>query len=385
VSCLAFIGCSHQEFSTSYEDLPASAVADFIYSGEQPAEPATSPSQERMERLAQVLAEWQARSGPEYTDYCIGPGDELEINIFSLEVQGKMSTLTPSVSEDGFVSLPWAGSIQAGGLSAQQLEERIKTAYAGRYLKDPQVTVVVTEYRSAAIVVTGAVERPGVYYLTRNKSTVLAVLAQAGGLSREAGNELLITRTGQAPGDAPASEDNEAATAPDELTLAPETEQAVDETADFDSREVPARSGKKIIALDLKELIDKGNFALNVEVESGDILTISPRSPQYVYVLGYVQKPGAFEMKDGVRFDALQAVALAGGLSTVARAQNSFLVRETPEGQKVNRVDLTKIARGAQPPVYMQAGDTLVIGSSFFGRLSEFIKPSISAGATYAP
>jgi protein involved in polysaccharide export with SLBB domain len=99
------------------------------------------------------------------------------------------------------------------------------------------------------------------------------------------------------------------------------------------------------VVIDLKHLVDDGNLLLNLEVRGGDIITVPPRSPDYVYVLGYVQRPGAYELKDGVRVDALRAVALAGGLSPAARAENSYLVRETAKGQLVVPVDLTKIAR----------------------------------------
>jgi len=47
-------------------------------------------------------------------------------------------------------------------------------------------------------------------------------------------------------------------------------------------------------------------------------------------------------------------------------------------------VDLTKIARGVRPPLYMEPGDTLVVGSSTIAKLSEFIRPSVGAGIHYS-
>jgi len=382
---LAVLGCSHQEFSRPYENQPVAAIGDMLDSRQPYIEPTKSASEVRMERLAEVLAQWQAKSGGG-SRYSIGPGDVLEVNIFALEAPDKTSALTRTVSQDGYVSLPWAGNIYASGLNTQQLETRIEAAYAGKYIKDPQVTVIITEYRSAAVVVTGAVGKPGVYYLTANKSTVLAVLAEAGGLTPEAGDQVLITRTGASrpaeagPEKTPAGAESAPGTSDASATA---EESSAGKEVDFES--ASTKGNQKIIALDLKELIDKGNFSLNLEVESGDILTVSPRSAQFVYVLGYVQKPGAFELKNGMRVDTLKAVAMAGGLSYAARAENSFLVRETPEGQKIIHADLTKIARGVRPPIYMEPGDTLVIGSSLLGRLSEFIKPSIGAGFSYAP
>ncbi len=48
-------------------------------------------------------------------------------------------------------------------------------------------------------------------------------------------------------------------------------------------------------------------------------------------------------------------------------------------------IDLTKIARGSRPPVYMAPGNTLVVGSSMTGKLAEFIRPSASVGANLTP
>lgn len=332
-----------------------------------------------MERLAQALAAWQAEAPLEAPDYLIGPGDELEVGIFALEAPDTTSTVIRTVSQDGYITLPWVGSIGASGLSARQLEESIKAAYAGRYIKAPQVTVTVTEHRSAAVVVTGAVGNPGVYYLTTNSSNVLALLAQAGGLTAEAGDELLIVRSADSrrlPGN---PGDNAGGTV---VELAPAG------TAESQRRTDPRPADameRKSVAIDLKELVDQGNLLLNLPVVGGDVMTVPPRAEQYVYVLGYVQRPGCYQIRDGMRVDALRAVALAGGLSPSARAENSLLLRETGEGQKVVRVDLTKIARGVRPPLYMEPGDTLVVGSSTIAKMTEFVRPSVGAGVHYSP
>lgn len=380
---VASAGCSHQEFSQPVLRKPVEVVSDLLDRGEPYLESGESPAQRRMRRLAQALAAWQAEPGHQPPDYLIGPGDVLEVGIFALEAPDKTTTITRTVSQDGYITLPWVGSLRASGLSARRLEESIKSAYAGRYIKDPQVTVTVAEYRSAAVVVTGAVKNPGVYYLTTNGSTVLSVLAQAGGLSEEAGDELLIIRAGNsrpsAGNPAPGGARNNPGDAVVELVpKAPEPA-----TASAGGGGSP-HSGPQAIAVDLRQLVDEGNLVLNLEVRSGDIVTVPPRAEQYVYVLGYVQRPGAYELKDGMRVDALRAVALAGGLTPSARAENSFLVRETPEGQKVVPVDLTKIARGVRPPLYMEPGDTLVVGSSTIAKLSEFIRPSVGAGIHYS-
>jgi protein involved in polysaccharide export with SLBB domain len=147
----------------------------------------------------------------------------------------------------------------------------------------------------------------------------------------------------------------------------------------------PESVPRKAVVIDLRQLVDEGNLELNAEVVGGDIITVPARAQEYVFVLGYVQKPGAYEIRDTMKVDALRAVALAGGLAPSARAENSVLIRETAEGQDVVPLDLTKMARGVRPPLYIEPGDTLVVGSSFFGRLSEFVRPSIGAGMNMTP
>ncbi len=378
ISAGAVLGCSHQEFSRPALRRPADVVGDLFDSGRPYIEPDKPRAQQRMERLAQALAAWQAEAPLEAPDYLIGPGDELEVGIFALEAPDTTSTVIRTVSQDGYITLPWVGSIGASGLSARQLEERSRAAYAGGYIRDPQVTVTVTEYRSAAVVVTGAVQRPGVYYLTTSRSTVLAILAQAGGLAEEAGDELLIVRSADSrrlPGN---PGDNAGGTV---VELAPAG------TAESQRRTDPRPADAmepKSVTIDLKVLLDQGDLSLNLPVVGGDVITVPPRAEQYVYVLGYVQRPGCYQIRDGMRVDAVRAVALAGGLSPSARAENSLLLRETAEGQKVVRVDLTKIVRGVRPPLYMEPGDTLVVGSSTIAKMTEFIRPSVGAGIQYS-
>jgi protein involved in polysaccharide export with SLBB domain len=140
-----------------------------------------------------------------------------------------------------------------------------------------------------------------------------------------------------------------------------------------------------MIEVDIDRLVGEGDIRLNATVLGGDIITVGARKKSFVYVLGYVQTPGSFEIEESARIDALQAVARAGGLAAAARAQNSFLVTERGGARRIIDVDLTKIARGVRPPVHMVPGDTLIVGSGFFAKLGEFIKPSVGVGASLAP
>ncbi len=326
IVALACVGCSY---------LDMGVASDQPEWDESHALAEKSAARLRSERLARVLAVARAQSIAEAGDYVLGPGDVLEVGVFALEEPGTTTTLTCTVGHDGKIALPWVESVRVQGLTARQAAEAVRAAYDGKYLKNPQVTVAVTEHRSSVVIVTGAVNKPGVYPLEYNASTVLEVLALAGVAIREAGDEVLLLR-----------------------------------------------GGDEVIPIDLTELIDAANLALNLQVGDGDILIIPPQVKQYIYVLGYVRRPGVYKLENDTRVDALRAVAFGGGASATARAQNSYVIRETPVGQQTIPVDLRKIGRGKLPPFYMRPGDTLVVGTSGWARVSEFLRPSMGASVS---
>lgn len=330
----------------------------------------TSRARQRTVRLAKVLAAWEAEGGLEPADYLLGPGDELEIGVFALERPNETVRLNSTVAQDGSVTLPWVGMVPVGGLTVCESEQLIRAAYAGRYLADPQVTVNVAEYRSAPVVVTGAVIHPGVFYLDHGSSSVIEMLARAGGLASEAGEDLLIVRgrNGPHPGATPESKG-----------AGPSSGTTVQ----------PGAAGTETIAIDLEQLVDQGNLLLNLPIRGGDVITVAPRAAQYIYVLGYVRQPGAYKLEEDRPVDAVRAAAMAGGFMAIGRAKNSFLIRDAGGGQKAIPVDLRKLAQGDLPPLYMEPGDTLVVSTSTMGRFCEFLAPSmgasISATASVAP
>ncbi len=366
-------GCSHQEFNRPYQ----SWITDFFDSGEPYLDPGKSPDELRSDRLSHVLSAWQSTSEVATGEYMIGAGDLLDVGVFALESPDRTTTVKCPVSQEGFIVLPWIGRVAAAGRSAPELADQIKASYADRYILDPQVSVKVAEFRSASVIVTGAVAKPGVYYLTERATPLLAILGKAGGLTSNAGSEVVIVRTGNP---AQASERS-----PSPLPRASDTSRPADQEL---GEAVPAMvrvPGEQVIRIDLRDLLEDGNPLFNVGLINGDVVSVPSTADRQVHVLGYVNRPGAVSVR-GHRVGALRAVAMAGGLTPTARAENSYVVRETTDREKADvvRVDLTKIARGVRPPLYLQIGDTLVVGSDVIARLSEFIRPSAGASASYA-
>lgn len=113
--------------------------------------------------------------GPAPSDYVIGPEDVLQVSVWKND---SLSRLVP-VRPDGKISLPLLHDIQAAGLTAMQLRDKVAVALA-EYMPNPEVSVIVSEVRSFRVSVLGEVQKPGVLQL-KSTTTILEALAMSGG------------------------------------------------------------------------------------------------------------------------------------------------------------------------------------------------------------
>ncbi len=133
----------------------------------------------RTDRLELTFARWPGLSA----DYKLGPGDELEIQVFGASAMNQVA----KVSGSGMINVPLVGEIRAAESTALQLEEAI----AGR-LRDlklverPEVLVYITAYESKQIYVFGCVDRPGLYQMSQDLRVMDAIF-MAGGIDPNAG------------------------------------------------------------------------------------------------------------------------------------------------------------------------------------------------------
>ncbi len=170
-------------------------------------------------------------------------------------------------------------------------------------MKEPQVSVTVTEFRSQPVSVFGAVTTPGVIQL-RGRKTLYEVLSMAGGPSETAGSTVTITRRSEngqipLPGAAP------------------------DPTGRFSTAE-----------LDVQEILDGKNPAANIEIKPNDMISVSEGNASMIYVVGDVQHAGAFTLGGQRSISVLSALSLAGGLGRTAKPQQS---QDLPPGSETSR------------------------------------------------
>ncbi len=114
-------------------------------------------------------------TAPMSSAYLIGPGDMLSITVWKNDTLSRVVPVRP----DGKISIPLLHDVQASGLTAMQLRDKISTALS-EFMPNPEVTVSVSDVRSLRVSILGEVVKPGVLEL-RGETTILEAIAMAGG------------------------------------------------------------------------------------------------------------------------------------------------------------------------------------------------------------
>ncbi len=257
-------------------------------------------------------------------DYRIGADDVLTIDVFGVRDFGRKVR----VLRDGTISLPLLGNFSVAGLRLEQAEELIARMLRDqRLVQDPQVTIFVEEFVSRGISVQGAVARPGVYQMLGRK-TLIEMLGLAGGLlgkeGERAGDTILVMRR---VGDG--------------------TQTRID--------------------VDAHALMERGDPALNIDLEPGDVVMVPHERTLRVYVSGAVKEPGPVEFFGSEGISVLQAITAAGGPTERARLRKVTIIRLLPDGTEERlEVNLKAIRKGNAASVQLQNNDTIVINEFGF-------------------
>lgn len=284
----------------------------------------------RIMSVASADSSLASASAAASAEYRIGHEDEVDVQVFGAE----QFSGAYRVDQSGQIALPLLGSVPVSGSTTRELEDTLETRLAATYMHDPQVTVRVTEMQSHGVSVIGAVNSPGVYQVP-GRTTLLQVLAEAEGLSDEAGSEVYVVRPGK-PGTGTGTSD---------------VSFAASEGAD-----VPG----EIIEVDLAALLESGRAEENVVVQAGDIVQVRPAG--LVYVVGEVNRPGGFAVPPGRPVTVLQALAMAEGLGDMAAADRGVIVREHQDGTREEiPVNLEEVLEGSEAPPGLHARDVLFV------------------------
>ncbi len=269
-----------------------------------------------------ALAAWLAAPAtaqpPTSAEYKIGPKDLLEISVVGVP---EISKAVVRVSEEGRITLPLLGEVAVGNLSKFEVEKKLAALAGEKVVLNPQVTVHILEYLSRRVSVIGAVEKPGPFELL-GRQTVLAALSEAGGLTRDAGEEIVILR--QLP------------------------------SGETSSIRVPVDG-----------LFVRGDPGLNVVLEPGDIVNVPVDKPVVIYVFGQVRNPGALQVKRSSLPALTQAIAQAGGFTDRANRKRVQVRRKDAAGKEIEiTVNVRDILRGKLKDFPLQVNDTVYVPES---------------------
>lgn len=265
--------------------------------------------------------------------YKLGSRDILNVSVFAGGVEQVNADLT--VSDDGMVNFPFIGRIPVKGLTASQLEKSVYVPLEKDFFVEPQIHIQTKGYHSLEFSISGAVKNPGNYEM-KSATTLLDLIAKAGGVTPERGNVLYILSNN--PG-------------------------SVDKVGDLQSEE---NKPKKI---KLEKLLNEGDMSDNIVLETGSSVYIPlakglNQADTRVYVSGEVKKPDVYEYQAGLT--ALSVCLMAGGFAQYAAPNRTTIVRFENEDQAVIKIDLDEVIEGKAKDVPLKPGDRLHIPESWF-------------------
>ncbi|MBF0804001.1 MULTISPECIES: polysaccharide export protein [Neisseria] len=229
--------------------------------------------------------------------YRIGSGDVLNILVWhhpdlntpaadSPNPDSKQVSNGAWVDEAGYLAYPLAGRIYARGKTLPELQSLL-TARLKRYIKNPQVSVNVAEFRSQRVSVSGAVGKPGQLPLTNVPLTLVDAIDQAGGAAANADTDnIKWTHNG--------------------------TERTVS----------------------LQDIRQYGDLSQNLLLGAGDMVYVPTNENSRIYVMGEVGKQASLPLGN-YGLTLTQALGNAGGINQVtANASGVFVIRNMPDDRE---------------------------------------------------
>lgn len=248
-------------------------------------------------------------------DYRVGPEDLLEIEVFQVPEFSRQVR----VDAMGRISLPLVGDFAVSGLTVPEVRDLLTRELGARYLRNPQISVSVVEYRSLQFTVIGSVNAPQIYSVNR-PVTLTEALGMAGGLKPEAGGRIFVTDRVRDP-----------------------------ETGAF---------GTRNLIVELEELLSDAGGA---DVLLGVNAVVNVPTAGIVYMEGAIARPGILNLR--AETTILTAVAMSGGLTFEASPSDVRLMRRDAAGNwETRRFNYNTIRDNPDTDVLLQDGDVLLFG-----------------------
>jgi polysaccharide biosynthesis/export protein len=245
------------------------------------------------------------------TNLRIGPGDLLTITLFDVPELQQVAR----VSETGDVVVTLIGNMHLAGLTVAEAQSILESEYRTRkFLVNPHVGILITEYATQGVSVLGEVTKPGVYPL-QGPHTLLDIISVAGGLTQLAGSTVSVRR----------------------------------------------RNGAEIVVyLDAND--PQKALGQDIDLQPSDTVLVSRSA--VVYVVGDVVKPGGFPMQNNGTLTVLQAIALASGATKTAALSHAKIIHRTQSGFQESDIHLAQLMQGKSPDIPLAPEDIVFVPNS---------------------
>ena len=321
-------------------------------------------------------------------EYTLGPDDIITVVVYghtdlSMEV---------TVLDDGTISYPIAGQIEAKDRTLRQLADAIADGLK-KELREPQVAVTVKVPRPQQVRVGGAVKKPGNYDV-RIAGRVVEAITAAGDLAvpiEYCRASVLRDNTDTIPVDLARAlrlePDANLELKPGDVLYIADTRIGVSVNGQVDRpgrylipenggiRDAMAAAGGALaradllhayivrgdenIPVDIFAILDQG--ADDIALQSGDIIQV-PESRARIAVFGFVNKPGYYEIRETDNPTVADAIALAGDLHRDYRHIRGTVIRLDGEQPTEIAVDIDKLRRGdLSQNIPIRPGDIIVV------------------------
>lgn len=303
----------------------------------------------------ELLAQAGRATLANYRDYQVGAEDQLGVSFLGLDDLNR----DVRVNGQGEISLPLVGAVRVAGLTGMEIEGRLRKLYQeGEFLRNPQISVEIKEYRHERVMVTGAVMRPGSYEMIGPR-TLLEMLGKAGGLGEKAGEVVHVIRAHSAP------EARKTLKGGAVSSFSP---------------------GAETVVIDLRRLLTGGNLDLNIPIRNADVIHVP--YAKSAFVLGAVTKPGNVFLKDNLT--VAQAVALSGGPNLLLASNNVTVVRMDDKGVATTiPLNLGKVTDGSEPDLPLKENDIVFVRENpirrFLFDFRNLMPGSYGIGASMVP
>lgn len=221
---------------------------------------------------------------PTPTDYVLGPGDEVILDVYG----SSQFSSTCKISPDGSIAIPDEGLVFIAGLTSRQAQTKVRQTIGGHYAGS-EIRLTVGQTRTIVVHVMGEVKTPGTYSVSAF-CNVYNALYLSGGV-----NDIGTLRDIQV-----------------------------------------SRNGRVIAHIDIYDFIINGRLSGNVMLKDNDVIRVSPYK-NLVKIEGNIKRPMYYEMKANESLKSL--LDYAGGFTGDAYKQKVRIERRSSEGLTVHNVD----------------------------------------------